>query len=41
MSVRATERLIGNAVIVTALLKNSQMIVKGIKEINQIKKIIL
>jgi hypothetical protein len=32
MSVRATERLIGDAVIVTALPKSPQMIVKAINE---------
>ena len=32
MSVRATERLIGDAVIVTALLKSPQMVVKAINE---------
>jgi hypothetical protein len=32
MSVRATERLIGDAVIVTALAKSPQMIVKAINE---------
>jgi len=32
MSVRATERLIGDAVIVTALPKGPQMIVKAINE---------
>ncbi|MDR2597124.1 MAG: hypothetical protein LBC76_07385 [Treponema sp.] len=32
MSVRATERLIGDAVIVTALAKSPQMVVKGINE---------
>jgi len=32
MSVRATERLIGDAVIVTALAKSPQMVVKAINE---------
>jgi len=32
MSVRATERLIGDAVIVTALPKSPQMVVKAINE---------
>jgi len=32
MSVRATERLIGDAVIVTALVKSPQMVVKAINE---------
>jgi len=32
MSVRATERLIGDAVIVTALQKSPQMVVKAINE---------
>jgi len=32
MSVRATERLIGDAVIVTALSKSPQMVVKAINE---------
>jgi len=32
MSVRATERLIGDAVIVTALPKGPQMVVKAINE---------
>jgi len=32
MSVRATERLIGDAVIVTALAKGPQMVVKAINE---------
>lgn len=32
MSVRATERLIGDVVIVTALPKSPQMVVKGIDE---------
>jgi hypothetical protein len=32
MSVRATERLIGDAVVVTALAKSPQMIVKAINE---------
>jgi len=32
MSVRATERLIGDAVVVTALAKSLQMVVKAINE---------
>jgi len=32
MSVRATERLIGDAVVVTALSKSPQMVVKAINE---------
>jgi len=32
MSVRATERLIGDAVVVTALQKSPQMVVKAINE---------
>jgi len=32
MSVRATERLIGDAVVVTALAKSPQMVVKAINE---------
>ncbi|MDR2922442.1 MAG: hypothetical protein LBU85_03750 [Treponema sp.] len=32
MSVRATERLIGDAVVVTALPKSPQMVVKAINE---------
>ena len=36
MSVRATERLIGDAVIVTALAKSPQMIVKAINEESKI-----
>ena len=32
MSVRATERLIGDVVIVTALLKSPQMVVQAIEE---------
>jgi len=32
MSVRATERLIGDAVVVTALAKSPQMVVKSINE---------